>query len=142
MIMKELLTGLICVSLLLVTGCFLGDAFVHKTISLSVPMTDRQTNVSLSVSDAQVQEALKLIDGVLVANGYIRDPNPPTAADQARGLIAFYGVCGVTLQGNRLEVGFVEAHARHFSAPVKKVIRQLEDKLRGQYGNERVKVED
>jgi hypothetical protein len=142
MIMKELLTALICVSLLLVTGCFLGDTFAHKTIALSIPATDQQTNVSLSVNDIQVQEALKLIDSVLVANGYVRDPNPLTAVDEARGLIVFYGVCGVTLQGHKLEVGFVEAHTRHFSSPVKKVIQQLQDKLRSQYGNERVKIED
>jgi hypothetical protein len=142
MIMKELLTTFICVFLLPVTGCVFGDSFAHQTISLSIPVPEQQTNVSLSVSDTQVQEALRLIDGVLVANGYVQDPNPITTEDRARGLIAFYGVCGVTLQGHRLEVSFVEAHTRHFSAPMKQVIQQLQDKLCGQYGSKRVKIED
>jgi hypothetical protein len=140
--MNKLLTALVCAFLLLATGCFFGDAFVHRTVSLSFPVPQQQTNVSLSVNDTEVQEALKLVDDVLVSDGYIRDSNPLTREDRARGLIAFYGVCGVGLKDNRLDVDFVEPHRRHFSAPVRKVIEQLKDKLSSRYGAERVKVED
>ena len=140
--MNKLLTALACAFLLLATGCFFGDAVVHRTVSLSLPVPQQQTNVSLSVSDTQVQEALKVIDAVLVSNGFVRDTNPLVAEDQARGLIAFYGVCGVSLKDNRLDVSFLEAYRRHFSAPVRKVIGQLKDKLSSRYGAGRVKVED
>jgi hypothetical protein len=73
---------------------------------------------------------------------YVRDPNPVAAVDHANGLIAFYGICGVTLKGDRLDIGFVEPHRSHFSAPMRKVIEQLKDKLSSRYGAERVKVKN
>ena len=140
--MNKLLTALVCVFLLLTTGCFFGDTFAHRTVSLSLPVSQQQTNMKLSVNDVEVQEALKLIDGVLVSSGYVRDPSPLAAEDQARGIVAFYGVCGVGLKDNSLDISFVEAHKRRISAPVRKVIEQLKDKLSSCYGAERVKVEN
>jgi hypothetical protein len=140
--LNKLLTALVCTILLLATGCFFGDAVVHGNVSLSFPVPQQQTNVSLSINDAEVQEALKLVDYVLVSNGYIRDSNPLAKEDRDRGIIAFYGICGVGLKDNRLNVGFVEPHRRHFSTPVRKVIEQLKDKLSSRYGAERVRVEN
>jgi len=140
--MKSVATACCCAGLLLLTGCFLGDTVVHKTVSLSIPTSQQQTNFVLSVNDPQVQEALRVVDSVLVANGYSRDLHPIAPEDQARGTIAFYGVCGVRLSSNRLDVGFLETHKRHFSAPVKKVMVQLKDRLSSRYGAERVRLGD
>jgi len=127
--------------LLLVAGCF-GDAVARRTVSLKFLGQAGQTNVSLSVNDAQVQEALRLVEGVMVSAGYVRDTRPPAPEDQAHGFIASYGVCAVYLQGNRLDVNFVELMQRHSSKAVRKTCGLLKDKLSTRYGSERVKMED
>jgi hypothetical protein len=138
--MKRIIVAFSSLALWFLASCFFGDAVVHKTVSVSLPSSAQQTNVALSVRDAQVHEALKTIESVLVANGYSSDPRELTSADRARGLVAFYGICGVMLSSNRVDIGFLESHRRHFSRPVSRVIGQLEERLNRQYGTERVKI--
>lgn len=126
----------------LVAGCFFGDAVVHKTVSLNLRPREDQSKATLSIDDPQVQEAMKLIDATLGANGFARDPNPIAAEDQARGLIAFYGICGVTLNSNKLDIGFLESHQRHFSAHTRKTIDQLKNNLSSRFGRQNVRIED
>jgi hypothetical protein len=130
-----------CIFLLLMTGCFFGDSIVHSTVSLSLQVPQEQTNMTFSVSDAQVQGALKLIDGTLASNGFVRDTNPLAAEDQARGIISLYGICSVSLKDNKLDVGFLETNKRHFSASVRKTIGQLKEALSNRYGADRVTTE-
>jgi hypothetical protein len=81
------------------------------------------------------------VDGVLVSRGFHRDLHPLAAEDQARGIIAFYGICGVSLRENRLTVGFLEIHAQRSSAHVRKTCNLLKHKLSSRYGADRVKIE-
>jgi hypothetical protein len=120
-------------------GCMLGDRVAVRTVSLNLSTEGSHNKTNLSVSDPQAQDALQIIDGVLNSHGFHR--NPLTAEDQARGLVAFYGICGVSLTENRLDVGFVEAHRRASSASVKKISNELKDKLRERFGAGKVKVE-
>ena len=139
--MNKTLIALGCVVLLLLTGCVFGDPTAVRSVSLNFQVPEGQSKVSLSVSDTQVQEALKLIDGVLVSRGFHRDLHPLAAEDQARGIIAFYGICGVSLRENRLTVGFLEFHAQRSSVHVRKTCNLLKDKLSSRYGADRVKIE-
>jgi hypothetical protein len=129
---------LLCVATPLFGGCFLGDSVVHKTVSLSLPVPAG----TQSPSQAQVQEAFRIVDGVLTCGGFVRDRNPLTPQDQARGLLAFYGVCGVTLETNRLDIGFLDAYKAHFDAPSKKALKVLVGKLKNRYGAKSVKIKD
>jgi hypothetical protein len=117
--LHNFLAILACAFLSLATGCFFGDSYRVGGVSVSLQTSNHQTNGSLSARDTQVQDALKLIDAVLVSNGFARDSNPIAPGDQARGLVAFYGVCSINLETNTLKATFIEAHRRHFSAPVK-----------------------
>ena len=103
-----------CTLVLLLTGCYFGDPSARRTVLLNLPVPEGNSKVSLSVGDASVQEALKLIDDVLVSSGFIRDPNPPPANEQ--GLIANYGICSVLLKDRTLTVSFFEFHERRSSA--------------------------
>jgi len=131
----------------LLAGCFLakvalGDyPIVHKTISVTLPQPGQQTNLSLSVDQPEVQRALKLIDDVMVTNGFPRNAKPIAAEDQTNGLVADYFVCGVVLKADRLEIGFLQEHRRRFSPRVESAIGQLRDKLASRYGSQRIKIE-
>jgi hypothetical protein len=133
---------LACVILLLVTGCFMGDSISGLNVSLELPTHEGQNNTDRSVNDTEVQEALRIIDGVLTSNGYALIKTPPSVDDQNSDIIAFYGICGVSLKNNRLNVGFAEFHRRHPSANVRKMCNSIKDKLSNRFGAERVKIED
>ena len=152
-VMNKTLTVFGCAILLLAAGCFFGDRVAPpRTISLNFPAPTGQGKVSLSVKDTQVQEAMRVIDTVLTADGLTRDPNPPTANDP--GFIASYaryngtgprpvGNPDVYLKDDRLEVVFTEFWNRsgHLSAATKKSCDSLRKELSNRYGAERVKVE-
>lgn len=125
--------------LLLAGGCYLGDATAHKTVAITLPMPRNGTSLSVNVAD--VQQALELIDSVLVSNGYPRDRGLPPE-DQARGLVASYGICGVTLKGRTLAAGCVGAHESHLSPPLERTMDQLQDALTRRYGPAGVTVEE
>jgi hypothetical protein len=138
--------------LLSVTGCLFGDRVAPpRTVSLRFPAPSGQPS-GLSASDTQVQDALRVIDTVLTADGRTRDPNPPAANEP--GLVASYAKNNGTgprpvdnpnvyLRGDRLEVVFTEFWNRsgHLSAATKKVCDSLQKELSSHYGADRVKVE-
>ena len=113
-----------------------GDSVTLRTVSQELPEPESKTDVS--VSDAQVQEALQVIDGVMTARGFTR--NPLTAEDKSHGIIAFYGICGVSITINRLDIGFSEFHRHTSSRPVKEISNELKDKLSGRFGVQNVHV--
>jgi hypothetical protein len=151
--MKKLLISLGCSLLLLLAGCYLGDRVAPpRTVSLSFPAPAGQSRVGLSVGDRQVQEALRVIDTVLTADGLTRDPDP--AGTNEPGLIASYarydgtspwrvGNPNVYLKGDRLEVIFTEFwnHSGHLSEATKKGCNSLRKELSSRYGSDRIKVE-
>jgi hypothetical protein len=76
--------------LLLNAGCFFGDRVPEqRAVALSLSAPQSQSATGLSVDSAQTQEALKLIDAELVAQGFVRDEKPEGASGQ--GLVASYG---------------------------------------------------
>ena len=149
--MKKI-TALCCVLLLFLTGCYLGDRITSQTVSLNFPAAQGQDKVSLAVSDSQVQEALKLIDNVLVSDGFVRDPNPPGANNSS--LIASYskysgtgprpiGGPSVYFRCDSLDVRVVQGG--HMNAPVssatKEICNSLRKELSNRFGAQRVKIE-
>jgi hypothetical protein len=119
-------------------------------VALSFPASASQGTVSVSVSDTDVQEALKVIDSALVSHGFTRDPSPPEAGVQ--GFIASYARRGkdgliplgdnplVWFHGGRLEVVFAGGRVP-ISASMKTSIDMLRKELSSHYGSERVRVE-
>jgi hypothetical protein len=115
-------------------------------------MPENQTKVSLAVSDTEVQEALKLIDAVLISNGFVRDQNPDNATVQ--GFVASYSklnseglrrldeLPGIYLIDNRLEVVFSEGRnpSGHSSTSAKQMLDLLKDKLSSRYGADKVRI--
>jgi hypothetical protein len=152
-VMNKTLTIFCCAILLVAAGCFFGDPVAPpRTVALNFPAPAGQSKVSLSVSDTQVQEALRVIDIVLTADGLTRDTKPPAANDG--GLIASYardngtGLRSVPdpnvyLKGDRLEIIFFQFwnHSGHISEFTKKSCNSLRKELSSRYGSDRVKIE-
>ena len=120
-------------------GCFLGDSVAVRTVSLNFPTQASESRVILVATDPQVQEALKLVDEIMVAHGYHDYPPSISAADKSRGIVAFYGICGVSFRDNKLDIGFVENHRLHSTATVKNLCKVLKEKLSSRYGAKNVK---
>jgi hypothetical protein len=149
--MKNTIAPVCALLVVLLTGCP-EPPVTSRSVSLSFPMPEKQTKVSLAVSDTEVQEALKLIDAVLVSNGFVRDQNPDNATVQ--GFVASYSklnneglrrldeLPGVYLKGNRLEVVFSEGRhpSGQLSASTKQILDLLNDKLSSHYGADKVRV--
>jgi len=115
------------------SGCFFGDPIATRTVSLKLPA---------GATGTDTQPALTIIDGVLVSHGFTNNPSVLAPEDKTQGLIAFYGVCTVSSNDNRLGVNFVEKYQRHSSAVVKRMCRELKDKLSTRYGAENVDTQD
>ena len=125
--------------LLCLAGCYFGDPIAQRTVSLGFPVADQQTNATLSATNAEVQEALRIIDGVMVGEGFVRDQNPLAAEDRAQGIIATYGRYTVLLRDHTLTVNFVEFGKRHSSPVVKRTCGELKEKLGKRFGDKRVR---
>jgi hypothetical protein len=119
-------------------GCMFGDSVAVRTVSLSFPVSGTQNR---STDDPDVREALQIIDSVLASEGFNRDTRPLAIEDRNRGLIAFYGICGVSLINNKLEIGFFERYRRHSSATTRTLSHLLKKKLSDRFGSERVQIE-
>jgi len=104
-------------------------------------MSQQQTNLILSATDPEIQEALRIIDEAFVTNGFARDKNPPAPQDQAQGIIATYGRYAVSIKGHGLIVSFVEFGKRRSSPIVKRTCSLMKEKLNSRFGAQRVSVE-
>jgi len=141
--MNKLLAAFGCVSILLsfAAGCYSGDPIAHSTVTLTFPEGDKQTNASLSTLNPEVKEALRIIDDVLVSTGFTRDEKPPTAQEQAQGIIATYGRYTVCVENRDLVVNFVEFGKRRSSPIVINTCKSLKERLDNRFGTKRVFVE-
>src|SRR5208337_1785259 len=142
----------ICFLLLFGTGCP-EPPMVSRTVSLGFPVPTNQTKVNLSVSDAKIQEAFKLIDTSLTSKGFVRDKNPANSTVQ--GFLASYSrvadgglrrrdeMPDVYFRGNRLEVTFLGGRnpSGHLSPSTQELVDSLRTELISRYGTERVKTE-
>jgi len=148
---KSTIVPVCALLVLLLTGCP-EPPVVSRSVSLSFPVPEKQSKVSLSVSDTGVQEAVKLVDAVLVSKGFVRDQNPDNATVQ--GFVASYSKLNgeglrrldelpvVYLKDNRLEVVFFEGRnpSGRSSASAKQMLDLLMDKLSSRYGADKVRV--
>jgi len=141
-------------ALLLLTGCWLGDRFfTARTVAVNFPAPAGQNTVALSVDDTQVQDALRVIDTVLSAQGFHQGTNAPTQSEQ--GLVVGYTrYTGegpspldvgptVYLKTNRLEVVVMEWGNRsgHLTTEGKRLCKSLRDELSKRYGAGKVRIE-
>ena len=74
---------LACVLSSVLPGCFFGDSFAVKTVSLKFPTQTTQNHVTLSASEPEVQEVLRLIDEVMASHGFQNYPHLVSAQDHA-----------------------------------------------------------
>ncbi len=140
-------------ALLPLTGCWLGDRFAtSRTVSLTFPVPAGQSKVSLSVTNSEVQEAVKVIDAVLTSERLRRDPNPPR--QNVPGFIASYTTwngtgprppngSSVCLQDGTLSVLVLEWANRsgQLSTEGKRLCKSLRAELRKRYGAGKVRIE-
>jgi hypothetical protein len=124
---------------------------VGRKLVMRLPV-ENQNSVSLSINDTEVQDALKLVDDVLVSDGFKREQDPNDLGTQdfvagyskldSEGLRRLGEMARVYFKTNMLEVVFLEG--RHPSADVRmsanRVLDLLKNKLSNRYGSDRVKV--
>jgi hypothetical protein len=139
--LKTTFTTLAFAAVLAVAGCYLGDSVgATRAVAMKLPVSAQRNQVNVSTNQPEIQEAIKLIDEVLVANGYVRDQDPPSANDQ--GLVASYGYfCSAYVKDGKLTVSFLDYRQHHSSTRTKNVCKLLKDKLSSRYGADSVKVE-
>ena len=139
---------LFCLLALFVVGC---DPMAFRSVYVQLPATTGQTSVSqskvvLSADQADVQEALRIIDSVVTSGGLIctppRQPKP--------GLLILYNTptgpknpvisCWVFLTGDSLSVVFSEFGRMRSSTAVRQMCDLLRDRLSSRYGADKVTV--
>lgn len=137
---------------LMLVGCFLGDRQpLNRTVSLNFPDPQGRNVVQLSLHDAGVQDALRVIDAVLSTNGFIRELNPDMA--NVPDFVASYvriestglrlGILpNVYLRHGQLDVVIVELGNRTTqpNALTRQICKSLRTELGRFYGDKRVKV--
>ena len=135
-------------------GCYLGDRHsLSRTVSLNLQESQRTKGVDLSLTNAEVQEAIKVIDAVLSTNGFVREARPDMAS--VPGFVAGYvqydssglrlaTLPDVYMHSNRLDVEIVELGNRttHPTALMAKICASLRTELGSRYGGENVKIRD
>lgn len=138
--------------LFVIAGCFLGDRHsLTRTVSLNFQEPRGASEVALSLTNAEVQEALKIIETVMSSNGFVRDSRPDMAT--VPGFVVAYvrhGSSGlrsgtltdVYLEGRRLDVAIVELGNRttHPTALTDKICKSLRNELGSHYGAARISV--
>jgi hypothetical protein len=142
-----------CILLLLLPGClWMGDAGPGtRSVSVAFPRNEGDRALDLSVAEVDAQNALALIDGVLVGNGWIRDPAPPvrdkegpvaTYAKYDTDGLRFMGGPRVFVSGDALRVVIVEAGPSdgYVSSATKRLCSDIRRELVRYYGSKNVKI--
>lgn len=132
-----------CVLLPLLAGCVFGDPSAVRVVSLELAKPREQNSREFSANDAEVQEALKRMDTVLVANGLTRAPQ--SQAINSDGTLFRYESrtmrgCGISLKDNKLEIVFFEFGRRSSTESVKAICTQLADELGRHYDSKKIKI--
>lgn len=128
--------------LLILTGCALGDRSSVRIVSLKLPASAEVGKIESLLS--QTQDALQIVDVILIINGLKQTPTPPAGHSDA-AIRHYQGPptrgCSISIRDGRLLIVFLEFGERNSSAPVKRICGSLEEGLKKQYGSERVRVE-
>jgi hypothetical protein len=128
--------------LLHLAGCSLGDRSAVRIVSLRPAAQPQKTG--MTIPEAEIQEALKIIDKVLVSAGLREIPTPPSGhSDNA--LRHYEGSstrgCSVSIHDQHLIVLFLEFKERQSSKPVKRLCSSLEQELGQRFGSQQVRIE-
>lgn len=124
-----------------VAGCdpmALRDVDVQLTAPTAKALAS-QSQIVLSANQADVQDALRIIDSVVTSDGLVRTPHQPQPE-----LLALYDRdlvhCSVHLSGDYLCVDFLEDGRMSSTKEVKNMCKSLAQKLGSRFGTERVSV--
>ncbi len=131
---------LLCALSLLLVGC---DPVAMRNVSLRFSPPGVRQTVVVSTDQADVQEALNLIDSVMISKGMLRDA-PPTDVNETGCIAVFRNPkrpmgCHVFIKDNVLYIAFIERGRSYPSREVKQICDLLYAKLSSHYGTERVK---
>jgi len=118
---------------------------------LSFPSVEEESQESLSTNNAPVREALRLVDTVLVADGY--GPKTNRVNESAHGLVrsyAKYDTNGMSIAcepevyvaDRRLGIAFAELGNRtgHFTPATQKVFNSVRKELSDRFGARNVRI--
>lgn len=138
-------------ALLVLTGCPETRFHSGKIVSLNYPAQAGESKIVLAAEDMQVQEALRVVDSVLIGEGFSPDSKRPTGSEP--NLVASYakfdadglravGTPDVYLKNNRLEIVISELGNKrgHLSPSSKKICSTLQKELSNRFGAERVRI--
>ena len=136
----------------LMAGCFLGERHsLVRTVSLNFHVPQGTSEVSLSFTNNEVQEALKIVDAVLSTNGFVREIRTDMA--NVPGFVTAYvrydspglrsgTLPDIYLRKDRLDVVIVELGNRttHPTGLTDKICESLREQLSSLYGRKNVKI--
>jgi hypothetical protein len=143
-IQKEMLRNavqtLFFCAVILLNGCLIGDPSAVRIVRLTFP----NHKPVRTPRDGNLQDAVKVIDRVLVSNGLTAVQRPPSGFSD--GSIGHYQGpptrgCSISLDRGHLIVFFLEFGASRSSEPVQHICAALEQELKALYGADHVRIE-
>ena len=136
--------ALLIILALVCTGC--PQKLVSRNVTVAGFTGGAQTSRTVSVVNPEVQTALKVIDGVLVSDGFAPNTNPDFTVPDSLvtyvksspdGMLTASGP-SVSLKDDRLVVTI--AGRGGLSTESKRLLKTIETALRKEYGSDRVKA--
>src|SRR6266542_1616589 len=115
--MKTITARAFAFAILVLAGCQEPPLHTRKVLSLSFPVSPEHNRMTVSIGDTDVQEVLKTVEDILVADGFVRDPNePPSEKSGVMGSYAKFNSAGmrqvggldIYLKSDQLQVVFIE----------------------------------
>jgi len=119
----------------------MGDSLATGSVSANLPHASSSEGIQIR-ENSDFKDALRIVDDVLTSQGYIKNSQPLAPKDQERGLVALYGGCSVSINGDTLTIGFAEFHAHHLSSRARKTRNLLAKKLGDRFGAGGVTIEN
>jgi len=135
-----------------VSGCYLGDRpTLSRTVTLNFYQPQSVNTVDLSLTNLEVQEALKIVDDVLGANGFVRETSPDMAG--VPGFVMDYRLIESSgLRSSKCpDIYFGDGHlsvrieelgnrTTHPSALTDKICESLKVEFKRRFGSKSVKI--
>jgi hypothetical protein len=147
--MKTTTIALAALLLALASGCcWMGEhhgAYSNVLVTF-LPASGRSV-VPVSRGSPEVQDALKVIDAVLIPEGLTRE-DPTLRSSSGAGYVANYlpprysmiGYCCVTVGGNDLNIAFWDRSPGGRTQQVRRLCKSIAHALRSHFGDDRVRV--
>ena len=137
--MKRLQLIILC-ALPLLNGCVAGDR--HPTATISLRLYRDKPPVSQAATDPEMELALRYVDELMQAEGFVRGPKHSTALEEGRvaDYVAGAVVCKVYASDLKLSVVVLDTRIGHKSAEVLRMCQTISESLRRRYGARQVKA--